>query len=93
MSILETSSGLPEWFIVLLATTSNNLQRKLANKLKEIRQDKNIFVKADKTTISNHYKTEPKEYMTLVHKNVTKGYKKAGRNVPYAITSVDKKVT
>ena len=69
---------------------SNNLQRKLANDLKEIRQDKNIFVKADKTT--NHYKTEPKEYMTLVDKNVTKGYKKADRNVPDAITSVDKKV-
>ena len=69
---------------------SNNLQRKLANDLKEIRQDKNIFVKADKTT--DHYKSEPKEYMTLVHKNVTKGYKKADWNVPDAITSVDKKV-
>ena len=70
---------------------SNNLQRKLANDLKEIRQDKNIFVKADKTT--DHYKSEPKEYMTLVHKNVAKGYKKADWNVPDAITSVDKKVT
>ena len=46
--------------------------------------------KTDKTT--NHYKTEPKEYMTPVDKNVTKGYKKADRDVPDAINSVDKKV-
>ena len=69
---------------------SNNLQRKLANDLKEIHQDKNIFAKTNKTT--NHYKTEPKGYMTHVHKNVTKAYKKADQNVPDVIISVDKKV-
>jgi len=68
----------------------SNLQRKLANDLKEIREDKHIYVKADKTT--NHYKTEPKDYVTLVHKNVTKAYKKTNQNVPNVITSVDKKV-
>ena len=30
--------------------------------------------------------------MTLIHKNVTKAYKKADQNVPDVITSVDKKV-
>lgn len=69
---------------------SNNLQRKLANDLKEIQQDKHIFVKADKTT--NHYKNKPKDYVPLVHKNVTKAYKKTNNNVPNVITSVDKKV-
>ena len=68
----------------------SNLQRKLANDPKEIREDKHIYVKADKTT--NHYKTEPKDYVTLVHKNVTKAYKKTNQNVPNVIASVDKKV-
>ena len=36
----------------------SNLQIKLANDLKEIREDKHIYVKADKTT--NHYKADRK---------------------------------
>jgi hypothetical protein len=48
----------------------NKLQTKLGKDVKEIRKDKHIFVKADKTT--NHYKTEAKNYNTLLNKNVTK---------------------
>ena len=66
------------------------LQRKITDDLKEIQQDKHIFVKADKTT--NHYKTEPRDYLTLVHKNVTKAYKKTNQNVPKVITSDDRKI-
>ena len=68
----------------------NNLQGKLNQDLKEIREDKHIFVKADKTT--NYYKTEPKDHMTLVNKNVTKSYKKADNSVPNTITSKDKHI-
>ena len=66
----------------------NNLQRKLRNDVKEIRKDKHVFVKADKTT--NYYKTTPDEYMRLLNKNVTKAYKKTDLNVPYMITTKDK---
>ena len=68
----------------------NDLHKKLENDLREIRQDSNIFVKADKTT--NHYKTKPGDYLTLVKKNVTKAYKKTSQNVPSNITSADKRI-
>ena len=56
--------------------------------MKEIREEKNIFVKADKTT--NYYKTEPNDYVTVVSKNVTKTYKKTNAEVPDMITLKDK---
>ena len=43
-----------------------------------------------KTT--NHYKTEPQDYLTLVNKNVTKAYKKTDPNVPKKISSKDKQI-
>ena len=55
-------------------TAINNLQAKLDKDVQEIRQDKNIYVKVDKTT--NHYKVEPQDYLNLLQKNVTKTYKK-----------------
>ena len=66
----------------------NNLQRKLRNDVKEIRKDKHVFVKADKTT--NYYKTTLDEYLRLLNKNVTKAYKKTDLNVPYMIATKDK---
>lgn len=69
---------------------SNNLQKKLSKDVKEIREEKNIFVKADKTT--NYYKTEAKDYVTLVDKNITKTYKKTNPKVPDMITLKDKKI-
>lgn len=71
-------------------THSNDLQRKLSKDVKEIREENNIFVKADKTT--NYYKTAPDDYVTLVNKNVTKTYKKTNPNVPDIITLADKKI-
>ena len=38
----------------------------LSKDAKEIKEEKNIFVKADKTT--NYYKTQPNDHMTLVDK-------------------------
>lgn len=71
-------------------TYSNDLQKKLSKDVKEIREENNIFVKADKTT--NYYKTAPDDYVTLVNKNVTKTYKKTNPNVPDIITLADKKI-
>ena len=71
-------------------TYSNGLQKKLNKDVKEIREEHNIFVKADTTT--NYYKTAPEDYMTLVNKNVTKTYKKTNPNVPDIITLEDKKI-
>ena len=72
--------------------TQNKIQEQLDKDLQEIRQlqDKHIFVKADKTT--NHYKTEPNDYLNLVQKNVTKAYKKTNQSIPNAITSADQKI-
>ena len=47
-------------------------------------------MKADKTT--NYYKTEVKDYVTLVDKNVTKTYKKTNPKVPDTITLKDKTI-
>ena len=47
-------------------------------------------MKADKTT--NYYKTEAKDYVRLVEKNVTKTYKKTKPKVPDMITLKDKKI-
>ena len=71
-------------------TYSNDFQKKLNKDVKEIQEEPNIFVKADKTT--NYYKTAPEDYMTLVNKNVTKTYKKTNPNVPDIITLEDKKI-
>ena len=68
----------------------NNLQRKLRNDITEIRTDKHVFVKADKTT--NYYKTTPEEYMRLLNKNLTKAEKKTDLNVPNAIATKDKQI-
>ena len=61
-------------------TATNNLQAKLDKDVQEIRQDKNIYVKAHKNT--NHYKAEPQDYLNLLQKNVTKAYKKTNKSIP-----------
>ena len=68
----------------------NNLQRKLGNDVTEIRKEKHVFVKADKTM--NYYKTTPEEYMRLLNKNLTKAEKKTDLNVPNAIATKDKQI-
>ena len=68
--------------------TQNRLQQQLNKDLQEIRNDNHIFVKADKTT--NHYKTEPNDYLNLVQKNVTKVYKKTNQSIPHTISLEDR---
>ena len=43
---------------------TDGLQAKLDKDAKEIWHDKNIDIKADKTT--NHYQAEPQDYLTLL---------------------------
>ena len=69
---------------------TNELQKKLQKDLKEIQEDQNVYVKADKTT--NYYKTKPEDYQNLLDKNVTKSYKKASINEPDNITHTDKDI-
>ena len=69
-------------------TQPNIFQKQLSKDAKEIREEKSMFVKADKTT--NYYKTEPNDYVTLVNKNVTKTYKKTNPKVQDMITLKDK---
>ena len=66
------------------STTTNSLQTKLDKDVQEIRQDKKIYVKADKTT--NLYKAEPQDYLNILQKNVTKAYKKSNKSNPDSIT-------
>jgi len=68
----------------------NDLQKKLGHDVKEIRKDKHVFVKADKTT--NYYKTTPEDYVSVLNKNVTKAYKKTDGNVSNAIATKDKQI-
>ena len=53
-----------QWVEFKTNTYSNDLQKK--KDVKEIQEENNIFVKADKTT--NYYKTAPEDYVT--HPNV-----------------------
>ena len=45
----------------------------MAKDVKEILEDRHVYVKADET--SNYYKSKPTEYIKLVNKNVTKSTK------------------
>ena len=69
---------------------TDSLPAKLDKDAQEIRQDKNIYVNADKTT--NYYKAEPQDYLNLLQKNVTKAYKKTNKDIPDSITAVDRKI-
>ena len=71
-------------------TATNSFQAKLDKDVQEIWQDKNISVKANKTT--NHYKAEPQDYLNLLQKNGTKAYKKTSKSIPDSITSIDKEI-
>ena len=64
---------------------SNHFQNKLGKKVKEIKREKKILVKADKT--SNYYKMLPGEYSEMLEKNVKTAYKKAPTNIS---TEIDK---
>ena len=66
----------------------NNFQHQLKKDLKTIRDEKRVFVPADKST--NYYKVEQDTYKNLLHKNITKDYKKANRDIAEKIDLKDK---
>ena len=57
--------------------------KKLATDAKIIKKSENLFVPADQTT--NFYKMDPNSYNELLHKNVTKTYKKIPAKVVHNI--------
>lgn len=52
----------------------NNIQQQMKKDIKQINEEKKLIIKADKTT--NFYKMAPKEYNTLLEKNIHKAYRK-----------------
>ena len=63
---------------VLFKRCSNNFQTQLTSDIKSIQHSKNLLTPADKTT--NLYKVMPQQYGKLLAENITKTYKKSGRN-------------
>ena len=53
---------------------SNNFQKNLKKEVKNIQNEPNLIISADKT--SNHYKMSPNSYKSLLDKNIQKEYKK-----------------
>ena len=58
-------------------------QKKLATDASSIKKSEDLFVPAEKTT--NFYKMDPNSYNELLHKNVTKTYKKVPAKVVHNI--------
>ena len=69
---------------------SNHFQQKLKNDKNTIKNEKKVFVPADKTT--NFYKIETEEYQKLLDKNVTKEYKKSTEAKTNSIFKKDQKI-
>ena len=57
---------------------SNELQKRLKQNVKTIRETKELIIQADNT--SNNYKLDVPEYERLIKKDVHEDYKKAGSN-------------
>ena len=68
----------------------NHFQNKLRADLKDIKNDKNVYVAADKTR--NFYKMSKENYSQFLNNNITKDYKKADESTINDITKDDKKV-
>ena len=68
----------------------NDLQKKMNDDIKNIKNDGKVYVAADKT--SNFYKMDPERYTELLGNNITKEYKKVGEKVVDKINSDDKKL-
>lgn len=69
---------------------SSNFQRELSKNAKEIRNDDNLLVAADKTT--NFYRVAPVPYNKLLKSNITKTYKKAPSDTASQIEAEEKKI-
>ncbi len=63
---------------------------KLRNDTSTIKDDKKLFISADKTT--NFYKVTHADYNKLMDDNISKSYKKASKSTEKNITITDKKI-
>ena len=68
----------------------NDFQQKLKKDIKSATANNKIIIKADKTT--NYYRTEPKEYESLLTKNIHKDYKKSSKQQTNNINREAKKL-
>ena len=70
--------------------TNKPFQNQLHKDTQNIKNDRNLFVAADKTT--NFYKLEPDQYNKLLKQNITKDYKKAPATAEDIINSEDNNI-
>ena len=68
----------------------NKFQKMLKEDLKLINSSKNIFLSADKT--QNFYEITKEDYEKIIHKDVTKKYKKANMSLPKRINRQARKI-
>ena len=65
-------------------------QNKISSDVKGIRASGKLYVPADKTT--NYYNMDPPSYNKLLHKNITKTYKKIAINTVSSIKHEAKEI-
>ena len=68
----------------------NKFQKMLKEDLKLINSSKNIFLSADKT--QNFYEISKEDYEKIIHKDVTKKYKKANMSLRKRINRQARKI-
>ena len=71
--------------------TRSDLQTKMKNDLKRIRESKNIIVPADKTV--NYYSVPKEQYQELLENNITTEYRKADENIQQEMDQKSKQIT
>ena len=69
---------------------NNEFQSNLRNAIRQIHRRKNLFISADKSR--NMYKVSKASYELMMHKNVTKTYKKFNKNKPNSINFKEKQI-
>ena len=69
---------------------NNDFQHKLKADLNMINDENRIFIAADKTT--NYYKMDKEKHDDLLHRNITKDYKKANESIIKDVTKEDKAI-
>ena len=68
----------------------NDLQHRMKEDIKKMKNNDKVFVSADKT--SNFYRMSPENYKELLKNNITKEYKKADEDIPDKVNKGDKKL-
>ena len=70
---------------------NDEFQNKLKEDIKDINNENNLYIKADKTT--NFYKISPEDYTKLLEKNIQKEYKKENDSTDSQTILEDKEIT